>query len=75
MGITLASFHISGNIPSSKDLFIKIQRGFETVFDTTLSILWLMTSVRVKYFGKILNFEVTAVYFRKRVISNLSKWR
>ena len=44
MGITFTSFHISGNIPSSKDLFIKMQRGFETVFDSPLSILWLIPS-------------------------------
>ena len=42
--ITFASFHkyISGNIPYlSKDLFMKIQRGFETDFDTLLSIYGL----------------------------------
>ena len=41
MGITLAIFQISGNIPSSKDLFIKIHKGFETDLETHLSILWL----------------------------------
>ena len=34
MGITLEIFQISGNIPSSKDLFIKIHKGFETDKET-----------------------------------------
>ena len=38
----IRKFAYTRNIPSSKDLFIKMRRGFETVFDTFLSILWLM---------------------------------
>ena len=45
MRVTFASFHISENIHSLKDLFMKMQRVFEAVFDTPLSILWLFPSV------------------------------
>ena len=51
MGITLAIFHISGNIPSSKDLFIKILKGFETDLETPLSILWLIPSSPLALLG------------------------
>ena len=51
MGITLAIFQISGNIPSSKDLFIKIHKGFETDLETPLSILWLIPSSPLALLG------------------------
>ena len=31
--------------------------------------------VRVKYFDNIFDVELSAVYLRKRVISNLREWR
>ena len=51
MGITLAIFHILGNIPSSKDLFIRIHNGFETDLETPLSILWLIPSSPLALLG------------------------
>ena len=51
MGTTLAIFQISGNIPSSKDLFIKIHKGFETDLETPLSILWLIPSSPLALLG------------------------
>ena len=32
-------------------------------------------SLRVKYFDNIFDVEFSAVYLRKRVISNLREWR
>ena len=51
MGITLAIFQISEKIPSSKDLFMKIHKGFETDLETPLSILWLIPSSPLALLG------------------------
>ena len=51
MGITLAIFQISGNLPSSKDILIKIHKGFETDLETPLSILWLIPSSPLALLG------------------------
>ena len=51
MGITLAICQISGNIASSKDLFIKIHKGFETDLETPLSILWIIPSTPLALLG------------------------
>ena len=51
MGITIAIFQISGKIPSSTDLFIKIHKGFKTDLETHLSILWLILSSPLALLG------------------------
>ena len=51
MGITKAIFQISGNTLSSKDLVIKIHKGFETDLETHLSILWLILSSPLALLG------------------------
>ena len=53
IGITFVSFQISGNIPSSKDIFIIMHKGFEThcktpsSFSSPLALLVLKTSIVV----------------------------
>ena len=42
---------MSGNIPSSKDLFIRILTGFETDLETPLSILLLIPSPPLALLG------------------------
>ena len=51
MGIALAIFQMPGNIPTSKDLFIKIHKGFETDLETPLNILWLIPSSPLALLG------------------------
>ena len=80
MGITLAIFQISGNIPSSKDLSIKIHKGIETDLETPLSILWLIPLSPLALLGLrtsivFFYFLFSANYLGQRVISKLSKRR